>query len=207
MMSKKQPDKPNTWYDFFAPGTDVLRNSLGIEDPQELEDAERILSQARLAVGADTIPRTFDFEHLRTIHLNLFQDVYPDWAGEVRPVGISKGVNFTEPYHIEAYAKDTFRKLAEKDFLQGLPRDAFVIEATELLGHLNAIHPFREGNGRAQREFIRQLADEAGYDFDLSGVTADQNNEASYRSLAYGDDSGLHEIMDMAVKERAAKAA
>ena len=162
MMGKKQTDKPNTWYDFFTPGTDVLRNSLGIENPQELENAERTLSQARLAAGADIIPRTFDFEHLKTIHLNLFQDVYPDWAGEVRPVGISKGVNFTEPYHIEAYAEETFRKLAEKDFLQGLPRNEFVTEATELLGHLNAIHPFREGNGRAQREFIRQLADEAG---------------------------------------------
>ena len=208
-MGKKRTisEQPNSWYDFFTPGTDVLKNALGIEDPKALEDAERILSQARQDAGADTIPRTFDFEHLKTIHLNLFQDVYPDWAGEVRPIGISKGVNFTEPYHIEAYAEETFRTLAEKGFLQGLPRDTFVTEATELLGHLNAIHPFREGNGRTQREFIRQLADEAGYDFDLSGVTADQNNEASYLSLAYGDDSGLHKIMDGAIKERVAKAA
>lgn len=205
MVRKKQStsEKPTTWYDFFAPGTDVLKNALNIEDPQELETAERTLSQARQAVGADTIPRTFDFDHFKTIHLNLFQDIYPDWAGEIRPIGISKGVNFTEPAFIEAYANDTFAKLAENNFLQDLTRDEFVTEATELLGHLNAIHPFREGNGRAQREFIRQLADEAGYDFDLSGVTADQNNEASYRSLAYGDDSGLHVIMDGAIKERA----
>lgn len=208
-MGKKRAtsERPNSWYDFFAPGTDVLKNALDIEDPKELENAERTLSQARQAVGADTIPRTFDFEHFKTIHLNLFQDIYPDWAGEVRPVGISKGVNFTEPAFIESYANDTFSKLAEKDFLRHLTREEFAAEAAELLGHLNAIHPFREGNGRTQREFIRQLADEAGYDFDLSGVTADQNNEASYLSLAYGDDSGLHKIMDGAIKERAAKAA
>lgn len=208
-MGKKRAtsERPNSWYGFFAPGTDVLKNALDIEDPKELEDAERTLSQARQAVGADTIPRTFDFEHFKTIHLNLFQDIYPDWAGEVRPVGISKGVNFTEPAFIESYAKDTFSKLAEKNFLQHLTREEFAAEAAELLGHLNAIHPFREGNGRTQREFIRQLADEAGYDFDLSGVTADQNNEASYLSLAYGDDSGLHKIMDGAIKERVAKAA
>ena len=114
MMGKKRTEQPNAWYDFFAPGTNVLKNSLDIEDPKELEDAERMLSQARLAVGAETIPRTFDLDHLRTIHLNLFQDIYPEWAGEIRPVGISKGVDFTQPDKIIPYANEKFQKLARR---------------------------------------------------------------------------------------------
>jgi fido (protein-threonine AMPylation protein) len=34
----------------------------------------------------------------------------------------------------------------------------FTERLTYYLGEINAIHPFREGNGRAQRAFFRQLA-------------------------------------------------
>lgn len=199
--------KPESWNDFFIPGTEVLSNAFDIEDPKELEEAERKFSQLRQVIGNEIIPRTFDLEHLKTIHLNMFQDLYPTWAGEIRPVGINKGVNFTEPEFIESYARQIFEGLADNNYLKGLPRADFVKKAAELLGHLNALHPFREGNGRTQREFIRQLADEADFDFDLSNITPEQNNLASYISLAHGDDSKLEAMMDTAIKERLGLAA
>lgn len=36
---------------------------------------------------------------------------------------------------------------------------------------INALHPFRDGNGRTQREFIRQLAEERGYELVFDHIT------------------------------------
>jgi len=40
------------------------------------------------------------------------------------------------------------------------------------MSELNIIHPFREGNGRAIREFIRCLALNAGYDINWSLISS-----------------------------------
>ena len=72
---------------------------------------------------------------------------------------------------MEANLKSTFAKLAAENHLKGLDADAFANRAAYYLGELNAIHPFREGNGRAQREFIRELAAEAGYRINWNRVT------------------------------------
>lgn len=50
--------------------------------------------------------------------------------------------------------KNNKRKLAEK--------------LAEILDNVNYLHPFREGNGRAQREFIRLLALEKGLILNLN---------------------------------------
>jgi cell filamentation protein len=38
----------------------------------------------------------------------------------------------------------------------------------EILDHVNYLHPFREGNGRTQREFLRLLAKEKGLTLHLN---------------------------------------
>ena len=38
----------------------------------------------------------------------------------------------------------------------------------EILDNINFLHPFREGNGRTQREFIRILALEKGFILNLN---------------------------------------
>lgn len=60
-------------------------------------------------------------------------------------------------------------------------------------------HPFREGNGRTQRAFLRQLAREAGYDLDWSGVDRDTNIAASVQSLL-GHDDLLRNILSDVVR-------
>lgn len=42
------------------------------------------------------------------------------------------------------------------------------------LAELNVIHPFREGNGRAQRKFIEQIAREAGFELNLDGINSEE---------------------------------
>jgi len=94
-------------------------------------------------------------------------------------VGIVKSDPFCLPQHIETYSAEVFDSLAKERFLRGLVRDRFVERLTHYLAEVNAIHPFREGNGRTQRAFFRQLSEEAGWPIDWSTLTEAGNTEIS----------------------------
>jgi cell filamentation protein len=92
-----------------------------------------------------------DVERLRGIHRYLFQDVY-EWAGEFRTVDIAKGNSyFAHVPYIESTLKDLFERLSKGQHLHGLNQEGFADRVAEVLGTLNAVHAFREGNGRTQR--------------------------------------------------------
>jgi cell filamentation protein len=152
----------------------------------------------------------FDSVHLQSIHRTLFQDVFP-WAGEFRAVNISKGnSNFGPAMHIAGALADALAKLkAERSLTAALPALDFSLRAAFYLGEINAIHPFREGNGRTQREFIRQLALSAGHPLSWAGFTQEQMVDASIASHLRGDSSGLAAIIEAALyssRENASKA-
>ncbi|HEY3740925.1 MAG TPA: Fic family protein [Bryobacteraceae bacterium] len=143
-------------------------------------------------------PGRLDTDQLRDVHRYLFQDVY-HWAGELRTVRIEKpGAVFAFPAHIEWALKDAFKKLRNEAHLNGLAIDRFAERAAYYLGELNAIHPFREGNGRTQREFIRQLASHNRFELDWSRTTRDQMMTASILSFR-GDCSLLANIIRAAI--------
>jgi cell filamentation protein len=77
--------------------------------------------------------------------------------------------------------------------------EKFVHALSENYGDLNALHPFREGNWRTQREFARELCLECGYIFDLSGFQHADMLSASKLSFVHGDSSGLYAIFRKAV--------
>jgi cell filamentation protein len=161
-----------------------LRNLLGIKDSEELSKAETALvvnrcyelEYASLDKGVD---KEFDFQHLKDIHRRLFQDVY-DWAGQVRQVDLSKGETRFLPHQlIERGSHSIFSELKEHNYLKGLAPDDFSKHAGYYLGEINHIHPFREGNGRTQREFINQMANLNGYHIEWRNVTQKEMIEAS----------------------------
>ena len=80
-------------------------------------------------------------------------------------------------------------KLAAEKHLVGLDTESFVDRAAYFIGELNAAHPFREGNGRTQREFIRELGLKAGYYIDWRSTTVEKMNEASRLSHLRGESS------------------
>lgn len=166
------------------PDTDVLRNKLGIQDVAELRGVEAKVTRLRMAALRHApVPGVFDLAHLRHIHKWLFSDIY-DWAGQLRTVAIRKdGYLFANPQFIEEQAGELFTRLANENQLQGLALDDFVDRAAWYLGEVNAIHPFREGNGRAQREFLRQLAAESGWEIDWAEVDPDENIRASVHAM------------------------
>ena len=103
--------------------------------------------------------------HYCRIHHHLFQDVYA-WAGQYRTVRISKGdTSFCYPEHIPAQMGGLFQKLQDADVFAGLAQEAFLDNLTPFLSELNAIHPFREGNGRTQLSFIGLLGEHSGHPF------------------------------------------
>ncbi len=177
----------------------VLRNRLGITDEEKLRRAEADLTYAALAdLRIRILPGGYDLRHLCASHLEIFGDIYP-WAGEVRTIGIARTEPFCLPSHIDSYAAQVFGQLATENFLRGATRQVFVDRLTHFLAEVNAIHPFREGNGRAQRAFFGQLARQAGHPIDWSLLDPVENATASRLSLV-GDNRPLRGLLDRLVQ-------
>ncbi len=165
-----QPDDP-----YCYPGTKTLMNKMGITDSEQLQHAERRITALRLAsLPENPVRGSFDFAHLRAIHRFIFGDIY-DWAGKIR-LGefLTKGNTiFCLGRHIDSYANSIFSSLSEAKNLRGLAKNAFIDQLAYFMGEVNALHPFREGNGRTIREFFRLLSKSAGYDLDFGSADRD----------------------------------
>lgn len=180
--------------------TCVLRNLLGIKDQAGLDTAESSLSFLRTSeLREQPVKGLFDLGHLQAIHLRLFGDVY-DWAGELRQVEIQKGNTvFARQMVIESAAKQLFGQLSREQHLHGLSASEFSARAGHYLGEINVLHPFREGNGRAQREFIGQLAQAAGHPVHWSGISQAEMIAASVQAYN-GDSSGLARLIQASLR-------
>ena len=179
---------------YLDPASGVLRNRLGIVDPHRLQRVEAGLTLAALAdLGTRTLPGAYDLAHLRAFHREIFGDLY-SWAGEIRTVGIARADPFCLPHHIETYSAEVFDALAKERHLRGLSRDGFLDRLAHYFAEVNAVHPFREGNGRTQRAFFRQLSREAGWPIDWSGLDPAVNEAASMASLR-GDNGPLRRLL------------
>jgi len=96
---------------------------------------------------------------------------------------------------MERNLQGTLAKLAAEDHLKGLSGNAFAQRAAYYLGELNSIHPFREGNGRTQREFMRELAANVGYRINWNRVTREQMIDASIESHNLGKNSAFAKLI------------
>ena len=173
------PD-PHAW-----PGSDVLRNKWGIRDGVDLAALELSATRFRIdQLRGRPVKGRFDLKHLQAIHRHIFQDVY-EWAGELRMGALSRGGNlFAQPDHIVSSADRIFRALAAERHLKGLTAEEFPDRLAHHFAEINAIHPFREGNGRALQTFLEQLAGEAGYGVNFSKVKREEWNAAAKESFS-----------------------
>ncbi len=186
----------------------TLRNNFGVIDPEDLQRIESDYTKFRLheLVNLEQPLGQFDLAHFRAVHQHIFQDVYP-WAGFTRADQINiDGVVFTSP-PLLSKGKTTFavaiqvnqrleralEGIAGKGF-KGLSRLEFTQNAANLLATLNAIHPFREGNGRTQRAFINDLARDAGYFLDWSVVSQERMIAVSIASM--NDPSAMRRLLE-----------
>jgi cell filamentation protein len=163
-MYRAEPDP------YCYPGTTVLINRLGIREQASLDAFEAEVTTER---ASQPLPAgRLSYAHYRALHRHLFQDVYA-WAGEIRTVRISKdGSTFCYPENIDREMRRVFADLARQKHLQGLDTTAFARKAAHFLAELNAIHPFREENGRTQLSFLVILSERAGYPLRLDRLNA-----------------------------------
>ncbi len=175
--------------------TGVMYNRFGIKDKGTLQRVESTISYVKSFEFVHTpIRGRFDLNHMKDIHKKLFGDVY-EWAGEIRSIDITKGgCLFAYHHQIESYAPKITQKLAKEQYLRGLGAYDFSQRAGYYMGEINALHPFREGNGRTQREFMGQLAREAGYNINWGGITREEMTKASIEAL-YGTSELLSELI------------
>jgi cell filamentation protein len=173
-------------------GSDVLKNVPGIRDAHALQqfEAAAVLERSREPIPGGKLSVT----HYCAIHRHLFQDVYR-WAGRYRTVRIAKDRSvFCYPENISDQMKAPFQALATDGFLADLGAERFSTGAAHFLTDLNAIHPFREGNGRAQNTFLGLLAARAGHGLDFGAVEPTVFLEAMIDSFN-GDETGLSEAI------------
>lgn len=168
---------------YCYPDTDILINNLDIRDEDLLKEAEGLYSAQRLLeLEAAPLEGDFDFLHVKKIHKHIFQDIYP-FAGEIREENISKGMTrFAGVQFIEPSANVLFDQLRSENHLVGMPIEEFSMRAAHYMAELNMLHPFREGNGRVLREFIRSLALKSGYSSKWDAVDKDELLAASIES-------------------------
>lgn len=168
---------------YCYPDSDVLINKMGIRDMERLRQMEKRLTMLRILELVDSpIQGKFDLRHLQLIHEYIFQDVYV-WAGKIRKVDIAKGNMFCNVKFIESQAEEIFGKLREENYLSGLGEEEFSVRLAYYFSEINALHPFREGNGRSQREFIRTLTLHNGYVINFAKVSREEMIKASESSF------------------------
>lgn len=184
---------------YCYPDSNILINKKNIIDAEKLFDAEILYTGVRLMeLQESPIKGTFNLKHLCKIHKHIFQDLY-SWAGKIRTVNISKGNMFCYVQNINAYAEIVFEKFFSSCYEARENKDLFVEVLTDNYADLNALHPFREGNGRSQREFTRELCLQCGYVFDMSCTTHKEMLEASIIAFNKADNSKLLSIINQAV--------
>jgi cell filamentation protein len=181
-------------------GTDVLVNYLEIKDNKTLQKAERKLVLAKLyELRQNKMVGNFDLDHFLGIHKYLFEDIYP-FAGKIRRENISKGFfTFAEWEYIEDELKKLLTDLKNENYLKGLDREVFVKRLVYYMAELNVLHPFRDGNGRTIREFIRELAYRNGYLLDITGIDSKELLQACMISIV--DTDHLEKLFNECIKE------
>ncbi|WP_350343982.1 Fic family protein [Proteinivorax tanatarense] len=175
-------------------GSLVLINNFNIRSKDKLLKAEGELARIReFALKLAPKPGQFDLPHLQEIHKFLFQDIYP-FAGKLRQENISKGNSIFLPVEqfqngIPYFFQYLNKRIAKPD---GLKLDDLAAKLAYYMSELNFIHPFREGNGRTQREFIRCLALKYGYTINWASVGKLKLKEATIK--AFDDPNDLLDL-------------
>ena len=186
----------------FYPGTRCLVNYFNIKDKGILKQIETWISSMRIAelfVRPKELP--FSFDYLKAIHQHIFGDVYPS-AGMIRDKNLEKHSEYCRAEYIEEQAQDIFSKLAQLNYLKGIDDfDDYINELAYFMGEMEALHPFRDGNGRTTRFFFTRLSRKAGYDIIWSSVDVDRYLEANIASID-GDYQPLFSVLEESVIRR-----
>ncbi len=172
---------------YFYEDVPVLINNFNLKEQELLTSIETDITLNRISeLSVRPIRGRFSFSHLSSIHKYLFGDIYP-FAGKTRNENLVKGdTRFCSCEHIKESFDAMFKSLKEENYLKGLKIDEFSYRLAYYMSELNMIHPFREGNGRTIREYIRCLARIRGFVINWQTVERDVLLDAMIVSVKKG---------------------
>lgn len=182
---------------YCYPGTEVYINKFDIKDGELLESVEAELTFNRLVELIDQpVKGNFNLEHIKGIHKYIFQDLY-SFAGKIRTEDIWKGNTlFCKCQYIESSLKRILDELKSENCLKDSGKEYFIKRSAYYMCEINVIHPFREGNGRVIREFIRTLGLKNGYHINWQFV----NSEKILKAAILGVDR-KYELMEECMRD------
>lgn len=180
---------------YCYPQSKVLKNRAGLKRQSALDKFELAMVTQRFD---EPLPNgRLSVTHYRAIHHHLFQDVY-DWAGNFRTIRLSKGTSqFCYPENISAQLKKLFAEKLDMKLLSQATKDEFASGLAHFLAELNAIHAFREGNGRAQFALVALIAHKAKRPLDTAKLDPERFLEAMIESFSGKDEQLRDEISKM----------
>lgn len=175
--------------------TNILKNKLNIKDSELLKKAEEdITAVKQMELLRNPIKGRFTKNHLLRIHRFIFEDIYP-FAGRIRLEQISKSTTmFYPPNLIDQQLDKLFTMIKTEKMLKSLDQNVTLNNLSSIMAELNIIHPFREGNGRTIREFIREMANSEGYSINWGNVNHDEI--LKYSILSVDDHEVLKNILE-----------
>lgn len=186
---------------YIDPKTGILRNKIGAHTQAELDTAEAEITYviiATLSHGSSVNELVFEATLLLEIHKEIFHDIYR-WAGKIRTQDISKESGYFAHAEFIMGELDRISRELHADFeLREGSRPFVVKRLAYYYGEFNAVHPFREGNGRAIRTFLRLLALSIGYDIDWQRIEVGENI-AACKAAMRADYHGLEAMLDKLV--------
>lgn len=163
MSSRRTNREEKIYQSYLYPGTEVFKNKLDIRDPKLLEQAELFYNMERMRQPLPKTAQELSYKGFLALHHHLFQDLYT-WAGKQRDYTTGRGpAPFAPPENIRIWMEEQLGKLKRENYLRGLLKEEFAKKIAPIVNEINAAHPFIEGNGRTQRQWLRLVADQAGH--------------------------------------------
>lgn len=181
---------------YLYENTSVLKNKFNIRDKDKLKKIETSIVSVKLfSLMKKGITGDLSIKHFFDIHFYLFSDIY-DFAGKLRKEDIGKDNFFFAHFeYLENELEKVFEYISENKLNTGeceFSKREFAKHISHIITELNILHPFREGNGRAIREYIRELALKNGYYIDYSNI--DKNEYLDAMKIAIVDEERIFNL-------------
>lgn len=190
---------------YVYPGTDVLKNILGIRDRKKLDGAEADYVSLRLRELAEkTLPGDYDLAHIARMHKYIFQDIY-EWAGKIRTVNMEKeepalgglSIEYSDKSKINDDLSKALRKMVSRSWTE-LSSDDKVKYFSEDLAAIWKVHGFREGNTRLAVTFCCQFIEAQG--IPINRVIFEEHS-TYVRTALVAYSAVFHDLGDLSKKE------
>lgn len=185
---------------YTYPESNILKNKHDIRDVKTLLEIEHKSVASRILKLTVFPIKVYSMNNVKEIHRYLFQDIY-EWSGNLRKVNISKEgkafmslQSFDQGSEYMNYLIDNYHETANT-------KDKVVSQLAAILDNLNHMHPFREGNGRTQREVIRVLALQKGYYGEIDILLDDEIFHLYMDGTVYEDVAKLEELFARILEE------